>query len=76
MNAKEARDKAYKFNTSTANSQYAEIKKLIDKNCSIGGYEFWTDMSIKSDVVKKLQDEGYEITYNSHRNEESYKIKW
>jgi len=76
MIAKEAREQAYKVNTSATNSQYAEIKKDIASEASKGKYETHFYKSIIPDVRQKLEYEGYKIKSNSGLNETIVTISW
>lgn len=78
MNAKEAREIAYKINTDENLSWYAEIIKKIEVESKKGAYHIWWYNSINAHVRKKLIDEGYEVgeTISDMRNGITTKISW
>lgn len=77
MNAQEAREKAFKINTDKETGQYAEIKKIIDKEVDDGKYQCFYYKHVIPDVKKKLSEEGFSITSMSDmRNELTVTITW
>jgi predicted PP-loop superfamily ATPase len=61
MNAQEARQKAKEFNTNATNSQYSDVKAEINEKVKKGKYECKYYDSLRKDVKKKLEAEGYKI---------------
>ncbi len=61
MNAHEAREKAKAFNTNATNSQYADIKAVINEQVGKGKYECKNYNSLRKDVKDKLEAERYKI---------------
>jgi len=61
MTAKEARETALNYNTSTDNIQYVEIKTSITSLSKKGKYEMSYYKMIHQDVINKLKMEGYDV---------------
>ena len=77
MNAEEARLRAYQANTDASDSQYADIKKTIERYAGGGYYSFYYSSNLKDDVKKKLTEEGFKVGRTSTgRNEYSTEISW
>lgn len=78
MTAKEARETALNYNTSTDNIQYAEIKTLITSLSKKGKYGMDYYKTIHPDVRNKLSSEGYSVgnTYSDQRDGPYTLISW
>ena len=77
MNAKEAKEIAYKINTDNKESQYSKIKKNIDAETFRGKYKTFVYEHILDDVEDKLKKEGFIISSNlSVLNEICIEISW
>ena len=78
MNAKEAKELAYKVNTNKNDSEYAKIKTLIENAAKKGKYSISYNKMVNSDVKKKLKEEGYKVEYfpGDYRSDAWGTINW
>ena len=77
MNAKEAREKALKVNTDEATGQYAQAKLIINEAAKEGKYKVFVYEFLKKDVVNQLETEGFVVTNNPGRYNETFiQISW
>ncbi len=76
MTAQEAREKAKQVNINDYNSQYVDIHAKIAEAVKKGEYSLFYYKTIKSDLVQKLEQEGYIITNQNDRDGILIKIDW
>lgn len=77
MTAKEAKQKAFEYNTQNSDSQLAKINAMISDAVSRGEYEIIFGEEIKPDIRNHLVEQGYYvgITHNAINNVHVW-IKW
>lgn len=77
MNAKEARQRAERVNTSTDNAAISTIETLIKAKSAEGKFSIEFQGEISNTVKKYFEDLGYGIgTISTGINEWSYLISW
>ena len=77
MNAKEARDTAYRTNIESVHSQYADIQLKIENEANDGKYELFYYQTLIKDVHEKLVEEGFNVYESEGRmNDTLIKISW
>jgi len=76
MNAKEARKRALEITGVKEREQYDSIKAVIENAVDEGKLNYSSSFHIMPAVRKKLDDEGYKIKTESHRNETYNIISW
>ena len=78
MNAREARQIAFDFNTKQSEGQYNKIITAITNSAGGGEYECYFYDTIKPDVRNKLLDEGFVVDQpqSGGPNETMVKISW
>jgi len=64
MNAKEAREQAFKVNMAEFNDQYNKVKNEISIAVKKGNYKTYIYEELKSSVKELLIQEGFVITPN------------
>jgi hypothetical protein len=77
LTAREAREMSDKANKSLIDTQYAEVKRIVEATSKRGEYHTYIELSLRADVKKLLIEEGFTIgERESHRNESHVKISW
>lgn len=78
MTANEARTKALDVNTNAVTSQYMKVQNIISQEAAKGNYECWFYEVLKTDVRKKLEEEGFIVGSQQmdRGNDTMVKISW
>ena len=77
MNAREARDIAFKINTDAVESQYADIQKQIENAAKEGKYEAYFFEPLKPDVRDIIEKDGYRVqSFSDQRDGTTITISW